>query len=75
MKRMTAEEKRWDALVAANIAEVVRAYGKERASRANIGWVADDDGICTKVYGDPCMLVTTEITAEGKYEHIHEAYQ
>jgi len=64
-----------DILTEANIREVIRKYGKKRASTANIGWGQDDDLIETKVYGVPCMVVATRRIRCGgkrpKFSHEH----
>lgn len=63
--------------------QVVNRYGKARWNRANVGWVEgenkDKDGayefICTKVYGDPCMIVETKMYKKTKkLVHLHEEY-
>jgi hypothetical protein len=59
----------------AHFRELEKHYGKKRANNANIGWVQDDDAICSKVYGNPTMCVTTFMKKEnGKYVHKHEQY-
>ena len=57
-----------------NYKEIVRVAGKRRADQANIGWSSSEDCISSKVYGDPCLIVTSYLTEYGTIEHEVEDY-
>lgn len=63
-----------DELVAANCAEIKKVYGEERESRANVGWFSSDGYIESKVYGTPCMVVSSTRNDDGTITHEHNPY-
>jgi len=66
---MTKAEKRYQTLIDVHCKELHRIYGRKRANRANVGWGQSDDSISSKVYGSPCMILTS--SRRGK-KIVHE---
>lgn len=67
--------KKEEEFMSAHLKEIEKRYGKRRAATANIGWSESDDSICSKVYGDEAMCVTTfRKKVKGKYIHEHDKY-
>ena len=63
-------EKQEIRLEKANEKFVLKKFGKERADCANYGWSVTDDAFCTKVYGNPTMVVVTGFDKKNKIKHI-----
>lgn len=64
-----------DALWAAHYDEIVRVFGAEAASTANIGWGVGETSICSKVYGLSGGFLTTYHDEAGNIEEHYAADQ
>ena len=62
-----------DRLAVAHDKEGRKRYGKKRWENANFGWSQEHWAICSKVYGDPCVILTTELKGK-KIAHSESDY-
>jgi hypothetical protein len=62
-----------DWLIQEHIKEGNKRYGKKRMDNCNLGWYMEDRSICSKVYGDPCMILSTYYK-NGEFYHDEEEY-
>ncbi len=54
-----SEYERIEKLYGSHIKELKSRFGWERAASSNIGWAITDNGIASKVYGNPCMILNS----------------
>ena len=66
---------KFDKLVDAHCVEGLRVFGEKRWNQANIGWGSSDTCIESKVYGNPCVILVSEMDKKGKITHKQENYR